>query len=128
MELAAALRTATSGGLILAAIAHVFTIGYVANQLGEDEDWLFELSGDMFPEDAASGSMASARMAFPPSPETASTTCARSSPKNAPLAAPQRGPKRPNSLACGGHRMETLNTVPHSLTARLLVISMLPRS
>ena len=52
MELAAALRTATSGGLILAAIAHVFTIGYVANQLGEDdEDWLFELSGDMFPED-----------------------------------------------------------------------------
>ena len=24
----------------MAAIAHVFTIGYVANQLGEDEDWL----------------------------------------------------------------------------------------
>ncbi len=51
MELAAAFGTATSGGLIMAAIAHVFTIGYVANQLGEDEDWLFELSGDMFPED-----------------------------------------------------------------------------
>jgi hypothetical protein len=51
MELAAALGTAKSGGLILAAIAHVFTIGYVANQLGEDEDWLFELSGGMFPED-----------------------------------------------------------------------------
>ncbi len=51
MELAAALGTATSGGLIMAAIAQVFTIGYVANQLGEDEDWLFELSGDMFPED-----------------------------------------------------------------------------
>lgn len=35
----------------MAAISQVFTIGYVANQLGEDEDWLFELSGDMFPND-----------------------------------------------------------------------------
>ena len=51
MELAAALGTAKSGGLIMAAIAHVFTIGYVANLLGEDEDWLHELSTDMFPED-----------------------------------------------------------------------------
>jgi hypothetical protein len=42
---------AKSGGLIWAAIAHVFTIGYVANLLGEDKDWLCELSGDMFPED-----------------------------------------------------------------------------
>ena len=37
--------------LIMAAIAHVFTISYVANQLDEDEDWLHELSTDMFPED-----------------------------------------------------------------------------
>jgi hypothetical protein len=29
----------------------VFTIGYVANLLGEDEDWLRELAIDMFPED-----------------------------------------------------------------------------
>jgi hypothetical protein len=35
----------------MAAISAVFTIGYVANQLGEDEDWLFNLSIDMFPED-----------------------------------------------------------------------------
>ena len=35
----------------MAAIAHVFTIGYVANLLGEDEDWLYDLSTDMFPED-----------------------------------------------------------------------------
>ena len=34
----------------MAAIASVFTIGYVANLLGEDEDWL-QLSVDMFPED-----------------------------------------------------------------------------
>ena len=51
MELAAALGTAKSGRLIVAAIASVFTIGYVANLLGEDEDWLHELSVDMFPED-----------------------------------------------------------------------------
>jgi hypothetical protein len=51
VELAAALGTAKSGSLIVAAIASVFTIGYVANLLGEDEDWLHELSIDMFPED-----------------------------------------------------------------------------
>jgi 6-phosphogluconolactonase/glucosamine-6-phosphate isomerase/deaminase len=34
----------------LAAISHVFTIAYVAKMLGEDEDWLHELSIDMFPE------------------------------------------------------------------------------
>ena len=51
MELAAALGTAKSGSLIVAAIASVFTIGYIANLLGEDEDWLHELSIDMFPED-----------------------------------------------------------------------------
>ena len=35
----------------MAAIAAVFTIGYVANRLGEDELWLHELSIDMCPED-----------------------------------------------------------------------------
>jgi len=51
VELAAGLDASKSGGLIVAAIAAVFTIGYVANMLGEDEDWLYELSIDMFPED-----------------------------------------------------------------------------
>jgi hypothetical protein len=51
MELAAAFGTAKSGGLIMAAIAQVFTISYVANLLGEDEDWLYDLSTDIFPED-----------------------------------------------------------------------------
>jgi hypothetical protein len=51
VELAAALGIAKSGSLIVAAITSVFTIGYVANLLGEDEDWLHELSIDMFPED-----------------------------------------------------------------------------
>ena len=51
MELATAFGTAKSGGLSVAAIAAVFTIGYAANMLGEDEDWLHDLSIDMFPED-----------------------------------------------------------------------------
>jgi len=51
MELAARFGAAQSGGLIVAAISAVSTIGYVANQLGEDADWLFDLSIDMFPED-----------------------------------------------------------------------------
>jgi len=37
----------------MAAISTVFTIGYVANLLGEDEDWLFELSIGMEPEDGS---------------------------------------------------------------------------
>jgi hypothetical protein len=40
-----------SGSLTLAAITAVFTINYVAEMLGEDEDWLYELSIDMFAED-----------------------------------------------------------------------------
>ena len=37
----------------MAAISAVFTIGYVANLLGEDQDWLFELSIGMEPEDGS---------------------------------------------------------------------------
>ncbi len=35
----------------MAAIGAVFTIRYVANLLGEDENWLSDLSVDLFPED-----------------------------------------------------------------------------
>lgn len=49
MELAAAGRRA--GRLTLAAITHVYTLAHVAGMLGEDEDWLRELTGDIFPED-----------------------------------------------------------------------------
>jgi hypothetical protein len=51
MELAASRHAHEPGSLILAAISHVFTISYVAELLGEDEDWLHQLSIDMFPED-----------------------------------------------------------------------------
>ena len=51
MELAAEVGRAQPSRLIMAAISAVFTIGYVANLLGEDENWIFDLSIDMFPED-----------------------------------------------------------------------------
>ena len=51
MELATSSGVRPSGCLTLAAISAVFTITYVAEILGEDEDWLHELSIDMFPED-----------------------------------------------------------------------------
>ena len=35
----------------MAAISAVFTISHVARLLGEDEDWLYDPSIDMFPED-----------------------------------------------------------------------------
>jgi len=37
----------------MAAISAVFTISYVANLLGEDEDWLRDLSIGMEPEDGS---------------------------------------------------------------------------
>ena len=51
MELATSSAVRSSGCLTLAAISAVFTINHVAKMLGEDEDWLHELSIDMFPED-----------------------------------------------------------------------------
>ena len=51
MELATSSALRPSGCLTLAAISAVFTISHVAKMLGEDEDWLHELSIDMFPED-----------------------------------------------------------------------------
>ena len=51
MELATSSGVRPSGGVTLAAISAVFTITYVAKMLGEDQDWLHELSIDMFPED-----------------------------------------------------------------------------
>ncbi len=38
-------------GVALAAITRVYTLAHVAEMLGEDVDWLSEISGDMEPED-----------------------------------------------------------------------------
>ena len=51
MELALRSGNDQPGSLTVAAISAVFTIGHVAKLLGEDEDWLHELSISMFPED-----------------------------------------------------------------------------
>ena len=49
--MALAAGTAQPGSVTVAAIAFVFIIGHVARMLGEDEDWLHEISIDMEPED-----------------------------------------------------------------------------
>jgi hypothetical protein len=51
VELARRRSVRQPGGLTVAAISAVFTIGHVAKMLGEDEDWLHDLSINMFPED-----------------------------------------------------------------------------
>jgi len=51
VELARSKFCDKSGSMTMAAISAVFTIGHVAKMLGEDEDWLHELSINMFPED-----------------------------------------------------------------------------
>ncbi|SDR57910.1 hypothetical protein SAMN05519103_05927 [Rhizobiales bacterium GAS113] len=51
MELEAAVRATIARRLTMAAITHVFTIARVAELLGEDEDWLREISVEMEPED-----------------------------------------------------------------------------
>jgi hypothetical protein len=51
VELAAEFGRAQPGSLTMAAISAVFTIGCVATLLGEDENWLRDLSINMFPED-----------------------------------------------------------------------------
>ncbi len=51
MELARGERAARAGSLTLAAVSSVFTIRYVAEMLGQDEDLLWSIADDMEPED-----------------------------------------------------------------------------
>ncbi len=51
MELARGERAARAGRLTLAAVSSVFTIRYVAEMLGRDEDLLWSIADDMEPED-----------------------------------------------------------------------------
>jgi hypothetical protein len=51
VELAAPQRAGQSGRLTVAAISYVFTISRVAEMLGENEDWLHDISIEMDPED-----------------------------------------------------------------------------
>ena len=51
MELATSFGPHQSSSLTLAAISHVFTLKYVAEKLGEDEGWLWDLQVYLEPED-----------------------------------------------------------------------------
>ena len=51
MELAAFRHCGQPGGLTMAGIPYVFTIAHVARMLNEDEEWLWEISNTMDPED-----------------------------------------------------------------------------
>jgi hypothetical protein len=44
-----------SGGVALAATTRVYTLALVAKMLSEDEDWLWEISCEMTPEDGCLG-------------------------------------------------------------------------
>lgn len=51
MELASDYRGGQPGSLTMAGIPFVFTIARVAGMLGEDEEWLREISTNMDPEE-----------------------------------------------------------------------------
>jgi hypothetical protein len=51
VELAHVQRAGQSGRLTMAGISYVFTISRVAEMLGEDEEWLDEISIQLDPED-----------------------------------------------------------------------------
>jgi hypothetical protein len=77
----------------------VLTIGYVANLMGEDEDWLHDLSIDMLPRMAVFGSTAPARTRCRPSPKTASEIYTRSSVTREPPGTDRRSSRRSSSPA-----------------------------
>lgn len=51
MELAICWRRRQPGGLTMAGLSHVFIIARVAEMLGEDEEWLREISTNMDSEE-----------------------------------------------------------------------------
>ncbi len=53
MELALPQRRRQPCGLTMAGIPYVFTISHVAEMLGEDEEWLREMSVAMDPEEGS---------------------------------------------------------------------------
>ena len=92
----------------MAAIAHVFTISYVANLLGEDEDWLFELSTDMFPEDGCLWVYGVGEDGVPAFTKDGIENLRQIIADERAPAARRRRSNPPNSPACGAHRMLTI--------------------
>jgi hypothetical protein len=112
-----ALGAAKSGSLIVAAIASVFAIGYAANLLGEDEDWLHELSIDMFPEHGRLWVYGVGEDVVTAFPKTASRVCVRSSSTNEPAAVRRHRSNPPNSPASAVLTAWKLAIRPYSRTS-----------
>jgi hypothetical protein len=89
----------------MAAIAAVFTIGHVARILGEDEDWLHDLSLDMFPEDGCLHVYGVGEDGVTAFTQYGIECLKQSSPTKEPPATRRRPPSRRNSLPCGPHRL-----------------------
>ena len=99
MELAWVQRAGQLGGLTMAAITHVFTISRVAKMLGEDEDWLHEISIELDPEDGRLTVLGWAKREQRPSRASASIT-SLSSPKSIrPIPICSCAINRPSELA-----------------------------
>lgn len=95
------------------AIAAVFTIGHVANMLGEDEEWLHELSIDLSPDDGCLYIYGVGNDGVTAFTESASSACGRSSPTKEGPEERRRRLSRRNSLPCGPHRMLTIDVARH---------------
>jgi len=104
----------------MAAITHVFTIGYVAELLAEDENWLSDIATDMDPEDGhlwiygAGDEHVAAFTDFGiEKPQTAHRRPARRW-KSTPIQAEDR-------LTCGPHRMDTVIATRRAIIALALI-------
>jgi hypothetical protein len=104
MELASHWRGDQPGGLTMAAIPFVFTIARVAEMLGEDEEWLREISINMDPEEGHLWVIGIGEDQCPHSPNTALNASGKSSSKSARFS--RKSPRETRSV-CGAHRRLT---------------------
>ena len=104
MELASRRRGDQPGGLTMAGVPFVFTIARVAKMLGEDEEWLREISINMDPEEGHLSVIGIGEDQCPHSPNTASNASGKSSSKSAPFS---RESPREKRSACGAHLRNT---------------------
>lgn len=63
----------------MAAVVHVFSLAYVAELLGDDEDWLHDISVEMEPEDGFKGVRGDGDEYTPAFTDFGIKTCASSS-------------------------------------------------
>ena len=99
MELAHVQRAGQSGRLTMAGISYVFTISRVAEMLGEDEEWLDEISIVLDPEDGRLDVPDSVKNRQPPLHASASITSPSSSKSIKPIPVYFPAPNSASELA-----------------------------